>query len=181
MPCPLHKITLIFSYWYVDQTRPYWQMYLSLLTNTMYLCTLVQNVPCNAAFFGSISLYKVTSKNSMWHPKIVSPGTMVQVLHICQKQGKMKFQFRSIINLLVTRAAQGHPPVSMRHWWILPSHGVKTVSAILPQIQKISSTNPKNFVNKSKKFRRQIQKILSTNLKKIVDKKNRQQIDKSKN
>ena len=72
MPCPLHKITLIFSYWYVDQTRPYWQMYLSLLTNTMYLCTLVQNVPCNAAFFGLISLYKVTSKNSMWQQKIVS-------------------------------------------------------------------------------------------------------------
>merc|ERR1711990_967821 len=35
------------------------------------------------------------------------------------------------------------------------------------QIQKISSTNPKNFVNKSKKFCRQIQKISSTNPKKF--------------
>ena len=108
----------------------YWQM---------YLCTLVQNVPCNAAFLGSISLYKVTSKNSMWQQKIVSSGTNVQVLHICQTQGKMKFQFRSIINLLVTRAAQGHPPVSMRHWWILPSQAGKTVF-LLPWLPKSISS-----------------------------------------
>merc|ERR1712110_1328550 len=38
------------------------------------------------------------------------------------------------------------------------------------QIQKNSSTNPKNFVDKSKKFRRQIQKISSTNPKNFVDK-----------
>ena len=99
----------------------YWQMYLCTLVLCIFL--KLQNVPCNAAFFGSISLYKVTSKNSMWQQKIVSSGTMVQVLHICQKQGKMKFQFRFIINLLEIRAAQGHPPASMRHWWSLPSHG----------------------------------------------------------
>ena len=119
MPCPLHKITLIFSYWYVDQTRPYWQMYLSLLTNTfvlywqMYLsfidkciCVLLYKMYLVTLHFLGQFLF------TRWLPRI-------------QCDNKKLFH-------LVTWAAQGHHPhVSMRHWWILPSHGVKTVSAIL--------------------------------------------------
>ena len=44
------------------------------------------------------------------------------------------------------------------------------VGIFLRQIQKISSTNPKEFINKSKTFRRPIQKSSSTNPKNFVEK-----------
>jgi len=60
------------------------------------------------------------------------------------------------------------------------------VGIFFRQIQKISSTNPKDFVDKSKKiankykkFHQQIQKILSTNPKNVFDK-SKKIINKSK-